>query len=114
MGAPLPSGATTDEYTEPTWNQGTRDGRAPPEQICESLVRSRRWGRSFSQAWPIALENTKWPKEMEPRHAWQRLYATPSHVENWRRAYERLPLPVDLSALHAAVEASAECRVEYL
>lgn len=117
MAAPLASGATTDQYQPPIWDQGSRNGKSVPEQIVRSLAKSRRWGRTFAQAWPVALENTQYPKERATRHDWQRLLASPEGRRPFELAYHRLPVGADMNMLHAAIEpratgaATADCNL---
>ena len=117
MAAPLASGATTDQYQPPIWDQGTRYGRTVPEQLVESLIKSRRWGKPWPLAWKHAVENTRFPKEKNIRQAWVRLLDTPEGRRPFELAYYRLPVGADMNMLHAAIEpravgaATADCNL---
>ena len=88
----------------PDWRQGERFGRSVPEQIAESLARSRRWGKGFPLAYEHALLNVRWPHEPTQRHQWRQLSRQEAFIALWERAYDRQALPVDVVMLHHAIE----------
>ena len=100
----LSSRASREAYREPEWRQGQWHGKTPPEQMRESLTRSRRGNKPFALAYSQALENIRWPHDTDSRREWVALFHLEAHIMAWSRAYHRESSGVDMAMLHYAIE----------